>query len=185
MTGDSGQSGPVDEGGPAKKLDQVFAQFDDALRRAASKTLQHYRGAASLETSDVINDAWLRLAATDPERLAEYHSLERVAFRAVKHVVLDHLRRRRTRRSHLISLPMGPGGLQPADSKVYRRWDDVTEAIDAIAGYAPRVAEVLSLRLLGRQSFDQIADRLSVGRRTVEGDWSFGRALLRRRLSNA
>ncbi len=176
---------PMDEGGPARKLDEVFDQFDSALRRAASRTLQSYRGAASLETGDVVNDAWLRLASTDPEQLAQYHALERVAFRAVKHVVLDHLRRRRTRRSHLKSLPMGPEGLQPADPGVTRRWDDVTEAIDAIAGYAPRVAQVLSLRLLGRLPLDQIAARLSVSKRTVQGDWAFGRALLARRLRTA
>jgi RNA polymerase sigma factor (TIGR02999 family) len=177
------QEQPTDNEDAGKRLNSVFLQFEAVLRKAASRTLQQYQGAASLETGDVINDAWLRLASVDPERLAEYRSLERVAMRTVRNVVLDHLRRRRTRQSHARSVSMGPDGMQPeAQGPMQRRLEDVTEAIEAIAVYAPRVAKVLSLRLLGRLSFDAIAQRLSASERTIEGDWAFGRALLTRRL---
>lgn len=180
------QEDPFDAGGPARQLDRVFDQFDAALRKAASRTLQQYAGAASLETGDVLHEAWLKLASRDEAQLAEYRSLELVAMRTVQNVVLDHLRRRRSRTSHLASRPMGPGTPQYADpAKGDEHRADVSEAIEGVAGYAPRVADVLRLRLLGRLSFDAIAQRLSASVRTVEGDWSFGRALLARRLGRS
>ena len=60
--------------------------------------------------------------------------------------------------------------------------EGLIEAIARLEQLAPRPAEVLWLRYVSGLSIDQVAEVLDLSRRSVQKDWSFARAWLRREL---
>ena len=55
-------------------------------------------------------------------------------------------------------------------------------ALERLARFDARAAEVVELRFFGRRSHDEIAELLRVSKRTVEREWTAARAWLRREL---
>jgi RNA polymerase sigma-70 factor (ECF subfamily) len=96
---------------------------------------------------------------------------------------VDHARHRRR-------LKRG-GGLRPLQLLVDPPQAESSEPIDileldaameALARVSPRQAEVVTLKVYGGVTTETIAELLGVSARTVEGDWTFARAWLRREI---
>jgi RNA polymerase sigma-70 factor (ECF subfamily) len=103
----------------------------------------------------------------------------------MRQVLVDHARRRRAgkREGTRARLP-----LDEALAYFEERHLDVTavhEALDRLAQAHPRQAQVVDLRVFGGWSVPEVAELLGVSGTTVEGDWRFARAWLRRQLGGA
>jgi RNA polymerase sigma-70 factor (ECF subfamily) len=57
------------------------------------------------------------------------------------------------------------------------------EALEALEALEARQARVVELRFFGGLTVEEVAEALGVSRATVENDWTFAKAWLRRRLS--
>ena len=60
----------------------------------------------------------------------------------------------------------------------------MSDALDALAKLHPRMARVVELRFFGGMTIEQAAEALDVATSTIEADWSFARAWLKRELAS-
>jgi RNA polymerase sigma factor (TIGR02999 family) len=107
-----------------------------------------------------------------------------VAARLMRHILVDHARelRRGKRGGGAHMLPLDEGLVfSPAKSAALVALDD---ALNELAGFDPRKAQIVELRYFGGLSVEETAQALGVHPNTVIRDWSLARAWLKRELSH-
>jgi RNA polymerase sigma factor (TIGR02999 family) len=169
--------------GSADAHDRLVRAIYGELRRVARGLMHHERVDHTLQPSALVHEALLRLL--DGDALADVPNrgyLFAAAARAMRQVLVDHARRRRARKRE------GMRARQPLDEAIAyleeQRLDIIAvhEAVDRLAQGHPRQAQVVDLRFFGGLSVPEVAELLEVSVTTVEGDWRFARAWLRRQL---
>jgi RNA polymerase sigma factor (TIGR02999 family) len=165
------------EGAPPP-LDALLPALYDELRAMARGRLRHERADLTLSPTELVHEAYLRLAdatrITDRGRAYFFAA----AARAMRRIVVEHARRRgRIKRGggrvaitldEELALPVG------AEVEVL----DLDEALDRLADINPRAARVVECRFYGGLGVEETAVALDVTPRTVNRDWAFARAWL-------
>jgi RNA polymerase sigma factor (TIGR02999 family) len=174
--------GEVRAGRPDAQARLVRAIYDE-LRRMASRLMRRERPDHTLQASALVNEALLRLLSG--EALADAPDrryLFGAAAQAMRQVLVDHARRRRT------SKRPGNRARVPLDT-VLAAFDErgldviaLHEALEGLAQAHPRQAQVVELRFFGGLSVPEVVEALGVSDTTVETDWRFARAWLRGQL---
>lgn len=152
----------------------------DELRRLA----HHYmkRAGHSLQTTALVNEAYLRLVGYTRMRWQNRAHFLAVAAQAMRRILVDRARRhnaKRGARAEHVSLD--------ADAVMYPdRADDfvsLDEALTALAERAPRKAQVVELRFFGGLSVEETAEVLRVSSITIMREWKTAKAWLYRELT--
>ncbi len=168
--------------GEAAALDRFVPAVDQELRRIARRYLEKERPDDSLQTTALVNEAYLRLI--DVKRV-DWH--DRAHFFAVsaqimRRILVDHARaRRRAKRG---------GGLRPisldeALAISTERTSDliaIDGALSALSKVDARKAQVVELRFFGGLSVEETAGVLKVSQETVMRDWRLAKVWLMREL---
>jgi RNA polymerase sigma-70 factor (ECF subfamily) len=153
------------------------------LRRLAHRYVRGERPDASVNTTALVNEAYLKLV--DCSRV-QWH--DRVHFFAMsaqimRRILVDLARARR-------SAKRGAGAPKidfDVALEVYQaRGRDLValdDALNALAAVDARKARVIELRFFGGLSVEETAEALGVSQDTVLRDWRLARAWLRRELS--
>jgi RNA polymerase sigma-70 factor (ECF subfamily) len=169
-----------DEGARNDLIDRVYGE----LRRVADGLMRRERPGHTLSPTAVVHEAVIKMLAESALDGAKDRSyLFASAARAMREVLIDHARRRRTARRG--------GGQQrvPLDAVVDYFQDQgvdlvaVHEALDRLAERNGRQAQVVTLRYFGGLTVPEIAEALGVSLGTVERDWRIARAWLSNQLS--
>lgn len=154
----------------------LFEQLYARLKAMASRQLGRH-GAATLQTTALVHEAYLRMRKVGGLAFAEREQLFAYAARAMRHLLLDRARDRLRASDGAIAIP-----LEPDDPRLSVDGAEEAIALDAalsdLASAHPRVAKVVELRYFGGLSLEQTADVLGVARTTVDRDWRFARAWL-------
>lgn len=174
--------------GQSFSLAEAFATVYDQLRAIARGRLSNNPAAATLQATAVVNEALLRLLRRPPATITDERHLFALAAQAIRHVIIDHVRRKAAR-----------GGVQPADpdaddalaQAVDRVTDpgrvefllDLDEALTMLSDIDPELRTVVELHCYAGMSHAEIAAVLHASERTVRRRWRFAAALLRDRLS--
>lgn len=152
--------------------------FYEELRRLAHRQLAMEGGSATLHTTELVHEAYLRLA--DDRRVG---SRGRAYFfgaaaRAMRRVLVDAARRRTAakRGGGLAVVTLGDADV--AVDGYASELLDLDRALDALEREDPRLARVVELRYFGGRSVEETAADLGVSERTVKGDWALARAWL-------
>ena len=171
----------VQRGDPNAGDDLLNVVYDE-LRSLAGVRLSGRAAGHMLQPTALVHEAWLKLAGHLDSVRGRRHFLA-VAAKAMRQVLADHARaagrQKRGGGQHTISL-------QPDDAAENSNVVDLlslNDALDRLAQLDPRAVRVLELRLLGAMTIPEIAETLDVAPRTVDADWSFARAWLRRELA--
>lgn len=150
----------------------------DELKRIAHRHLRVLDANATLSTTEVVHEAFLKLArspASDWDGRAHFFAS---ASRAMRQVLVDFARRRRAAKR---------GGDRPnvtlrdGQARLEIELDEMLAldaALDRLDAVAPRLRRVVELRFFGGVPEDDIARLLGVSTRTVERDWLKARLLL-------
>jgi len=172
------------EGGPGKggpSLDAlVAAHYPELLAIARRERRRSAGGAATLDTGAILHEAFLRLARRREARWEDRPHFLAAASGTMRHVLVDHVRRRRAAKR---------GGARPPVTLS----DDVVGVVDArddallalddaltrLAALAPRLARVVECRYFGGLTEVETAEALGVTERTVRRDWIKARGWLR------
>ncbi len=160
-------------------IDDVYRE----LQKIASIHLRRSVVAASMQTTQLVHEAWMRLQ--DRGWNSKTHFLA-VASRAMRHVLIDAVRARRAgkRQGDRERVDWEPGmdfrSLKlsvPVESLL-----DLDAALDELARKDERKARVVEMRFFGGMEFSEVAATLEVSLATVKRDWDFARAWLYARL---
>ena len=164
--------------------DDFYTGFGQTLHRLASKLLRDERPSHTLQTTALVNEAWLKMRSLPTEGISEDDRVG-VAARAMRQVLVDSARARnalkRGGEGQSVTLyDEVVAGLPTPDDRL-----DLSAALEALERAHPRPAEVVVLRGIASYTVDETAEFLNVSPRTVKGDWQFGMAFLRRHLDSA
>ena len=137
----------------------------------------------SLQTSALVNEAYLRLVDAHSMRWQNRTHFFAISAQIMRRILVDFARARQT-------LKRGGGALQvtldeglvvsPESGADLLALD---EALEKLAALNPRQSRVVELRYFGGLNEEEAAEALNISTRTVRHDWSLARAWLYRELS--
>jgi RNA polymerase sigma factor (TIGR02999 family) len=163
-------------------LDAVFSLAYEELRRLAA-SVRRNDVAATMSPTTLVNEAWLKLAATPAVADTSPLHFKRIAARAMRQVLVDVARR------HDAGKRGGPDAIAVTfDEGSYAATgsDDLLAldaALDDLARLNPRQAQMVESRFFGGFDVAETAELLGVSEATVLRDWRAARAWLAVELS--
>lgn len=169
------------EGEPGA-LDGLLPLIYDELRAAARRTLARERAGHTLQATDLVHEAWFKLARAAPVSWQGKAHFLAVAARAMRQVLVDHARRRQAdkRGGDAVHVSLGKVGatevLPPEDLLAL---DTALTRLDALE---PRLRAVVEYRFFGGLTEREIAEVLGVTERTIQRDWVKARAWLHKEI---
>jgi RNA polymerase sigma factor (TIGR02999 family) len=170
-----------DAAGDRGALDHLFSITYEELRRLAA-TVRRDDPGATLTPTALVNEAWLKLAATPGVAGTTRVHFKRIAARAMRQVLIEAARRRKAEKR---------GGGAPvvtfdeqleAPANSAAELLSLNEALNALARLNPRQAIVVESRFFGGLDMAETAELLAVSEATVLRDWRAARAWLAREL---
>jgi RNA polymerase sigma factor (TIGR02999 family) len=167
--------------GEQNALDKLTPIVYDELRRLAAHYMRGERSGHSLQTTALVNEAYLRLVDYKHMRWQNRAHFFAVSAQLMRRILVDHARRHNLKRG---------GGIQHVSLEetavIAGRDEDLValdDALQALARIDPRKVQVVELRFFGGLSVQETAEVLKVSEVTVMRDWSTARAWLYREIS--
>jgi RNA polymerase sigma factor (TIGR02999 family) len=153
------------------------------LRRLAESQMRHQPSTHTLQATALVHEAFVRLAVEDGW-VDQDHFLAAAA-RTIRHVLIDHERRRRAQKrdrpGQRVPLEsVDDAGKEPANSIDLLALD---ESLERLRERNERQARLVELRFFGGLAMEDAARILGVSDRTVFNDWSIAKAFLHSRLA--
>lgn len=154
------------------------------LRRLAHQHLNKERDGHSLQTTDLVHEAYLRLIDQKRARWQNRSHFFGVAAQLMRRILVDHARRHRRakRGGGAPVVPLEEAAVVSSQSDVDLIALD--EALSRLAEIDPRKARIVELRFFGGLEVSETAVLLSVSEITVMRDWRLAKTWLHRELSN-
>jgi RNA polymerase sigma factor (TIGR02999 family) len=168
--------------GDADAGEQLMRWTYQDLRRLAAAQLRGERPGHTLQATALVHELYLRLFSGDAPSFEDRAHFLATAARQLRHLVIDHARRRNARKRggpnaradvDVLGLPA-----VPLDERVLA----LDEALGALAALEPRAASVVELRFFGGLEETEIASALGISVATVKRDWTWARSWLKVRL---
>src|SRR5262245_21521950 len=168
--------------GDQEALDQLTPLVYKELHRLAKGYLNQERPGHILQTSALINEAYLRLIDWKQAQWRNRAHFFGVAAQLMRRILVDFARARRQDKR---GGAMRQVSLDEADAVAVGRAAEfiaLDEALDRLAAIDPRRSWMVELRFFGGLSEEETAEALKVSPRTVRREWSLARAWLHREL---
>jgi RNA polymerase sigma factor (TIGR02999 family) len=170
-------------GGERAALDELIPLVYDELRRLAHLYTGRESPGHTLQTSALVNEAYLRLADQTNPRWQNRAHFFAVCAQLMRQILVDHARRRRSRKRgggvQLVSLDEGMIVSEERAADVVA----LDEALARLDELDPRQSRIVVLRFFGGLSIEETAEVLGVSPGTVMRDWTLAKAWLRREIS--
>src|SRR5208283_1074737 len=168
--------------GDRAALDRLTPIVYDELHRLAQRYMKHERPGHSLQTTALVNEAYMRLVDYKGMQWQNRAHFFAVSAQLMRRILVEHARRHNLKRGggvQHVSLEETAimGGEESADLVA------LDEAMDALAGLDPRKVQVVEMRFFGGLSVEETAEVLKVSSVTVMRDWNTAKAWLYRELT--
>jgi RNA polymerase sigma-70 factor (ECF subfamily) len=168
--------------GDTSALERLTPIVYDELHRLARRYMRGERPGHSLQTTALVNEAYMRLVGYERMLWQNRAHFFAVSAQLMRRILVEHARRHNQKRGggvpH-VSLEEAAlvGGNRAADLVA------LDDAMHALAQLDPRKAQVVEMRFFGGLNVDETADALKVSPATVMRDWSTAKAWLYRELA--
>jgi len=164
--------------GDESALDKLTPLVYDELRSLAHRYMRREREGHTLQTTALVNEAYLRLVDQKDARWQNRTHFFAVAARVMRHILVDHARQhsrdKRGGGAQVVSLDEA-ATMSPERARELLALD---EALDELAKTDKRKCEVVELRYFGGLSIDETAEILQITPITVSRDWRWAKAWL-------
>lgn len=165
---------PID----SDETDRLFAEAYAELKRLASSRLRAAGGYATLSTTELVHEAYLKIAGGQDWE-SRGHLLG-VACHAMRQVLVDFARRRNAakRGGNPAFVTLDEARSDPHLERELERMLELDRALDQLDTVNERLRRVVELRFFGGVPGHDVARALGVSERTVERDWLKARLFL-------
>jgi len=168
--------------GDAAAPDQLLPLVYKELHKLAKRYMAQQSPDHTLQTTALINEAYLKLAAGAPANWENRAHFYGVAAKAMRQVLVDYARHRQTaKRGGEINMVTLDENLAISGG-IGAEMVALDEALNALVKLDPRKGQVVELRYFGGLSVDEIAGTLKVSPETVARDWQFAKTYLQREM---
>lgn len=188
MKGDTAQITKLLEdwsNGDKNAFDELMSLVHQELRRRASASLKNERSGHTLQTTALINEAYINLvdkADIDWDSRSHFYA---IASKAMRRILVDYARarKRKKRGGKYENLPLNEAKLVSSGDKSI---DLVLldEALLRLAVFDERQAKIVEFRYFCGMTFDEVAEILDVSNATVRRDWRTAKAWLYKQIAN-
>jgi len=168
--------------GDERALDRLTPLVYSELRQQAARYLRRERRNHSLQTTALINEAYLRLIDARNVHWQNRAHFFAIAGKLMRRILVDYARRRDAEKR-------GPSQIRLTLSDVVAVVNEtdvdvlaIDEALDRLAVIDPQQARIVELRFFSGLSVEETAAALGISPKTVKRDWSVARAWLRREI---
>jgi RNA polymerase sigma factor (TIGR02999 family) len=166
-------------------LDQLMPLVYRELRRLASSYLRKERSDHTLQTTALVNEAYLRLVDYSNLRWQDRAQFFALAAQLMRHILIDHAR------SYQYAKRGGGAKKVSLDEAAIlsdERAADLISLDDALTNLAavdPRKSQVVELRFFGGLSIEETAEVMKLSSMTVQREWRWAKAYLLREISGS
>jgi RNA polymerase sigma factor (TIGR02999 family) len=172
------------QAGDRAALEHLEPVVHAELRRLAARSLRAERAGHSLQPTELVHEAFLRLFGSGLE-LADRRHFFALASRTMRRVLVDHARaRRRLKRGSGEAFATLDEALAPSEERP-EALIQLDEALERLTALDARQAEVVELHYFGGLTYDEAAAVVGVSPATVKRELRSARAWLKRELLGA
>lgn len=174
---------PDNSGTDPSAVDRILPAVYEALRQLAHRRLLSERRGQTLQTTELVHEAYLRLQSGGGAPWNSDAHFYCAAAEAMRRILIERARRRQRLRHGGGLVRMS---LEDHDVAVDVDHDAIlaiSSALDELEKHDRRVADVVRLRFFVGFSVEETAEKLGVSPATVKLDWSFARAWLQRAIA--
>lgn len=164
--------------GRKSALDELLPLVYGELRLLARSHLRRERPDHTLQTTALVNEAYMRLLGGHELPWSDRAHFFRAAAEAMRRILIEHARARNR-------IKRGGGRIRVSLSRLNlgneEELDEILaldEAIGRLEEQDPRAADVVRLRFFAGLSVQETAKALEMSERTVKREWAFARAWL-------
>ena len=170
--------------GDRAALDELVPLVHAELRRIARNYMRGERRGHTLQTTALINEAYVRLVDQKHVQWQNRAHFLAIASQLMRRILVDYARRRQyqKRGGGIVQVT-----LSDAAEVTDKRSPDLValdEALVSLAEIDPRRSRVVELRFFGGLSIEETAEVLKVSTTTVERDWTIAKAWLHKEVNS-
>jgi RNA polymerase sigma-70 factor (ECF subfamily) len=163
-------------------LDQLMPLVYGELHRMASRHMSAQSPAHTLQTTALINEAYLRLAGDAGRDWENRDHFFRIAARAMRQVLVDHARRETASKRGGEKRNLTLDEALIVSNERLASIVALDDALTDLGKLSPRQSEVVELKYFGGLSIEEMAKLLRISPETVMRDWRAARAWLHTQL---
>ena len=170
--------------GDKEALDKLMPLVYDELRRLARQHMRRERAGHTLQTTALVNEAYMRLV---DQRRAQWQNRAQffgIAARLMRRILVDHARSRHRQKregdAHKISLDEAATVSQAQSTDLLA----LHEALKKLETLNERMGRIVELRFFAGLSIEETAEVMKVSPGTVMKDWTFAKAFMHEAISN-
>jgi RNA polymerase sigma-70 factor (ECF subfamily) len=167
--------------GDQSALDRLTPVVYEELRHLAHHYMQRERPGHTLQTTALVNEAYMRLVDYRRMKWQDRAHFFAVAAQVMRRILVDHARSQNVKRGGRVQhVALDDVAVVSSD----RTGDMVAldDAMNALARLDPRKMQIIEMRFFGGLSVEETAEVLKVSPATVRRDWSIAKFWLYREL---
>ena len=170
------------DAGDARARSELFAVLYERLHRQARREIARHSGALTLGATTLLHEVFLDMSQREDTRFPDEARFLAYAARAMRGVVIDHVRERQALKRggdfHITGLDTETAEALPWSGDLL----PINEALEELALHEPDLAQVVDLKFFCGFTFAEIAALQHVSERTVQRHWEKARLMLHRAL---
>jgi RNA polymerase sigma factor (TIGR02999 family) len=170
--------------GDQSALEKLVPLVHAELHRLARRQMTHERRDHTLQTSALVNEAYLRLIDLSRVRWQDRAHFFAMSSRLMRRILVDHARSRGSKKRTV-------GGERASFEEALVVSDEssvdliaLDDALQALEVFDPRKSQVIEMRFFGGLSIEETAEALHVSPETVKRDWRLAKLWLLRELDS-
>jgi RNA polymerase sigma factor (TIGR02999 family) len=157
----------------------------EELRRLAHHFMEGQRPDHTLQTTALVNEAYLRLADQTNPRWQNRAHFFAVAARAMRQILVSYARSQQAQKRGGGAFQVELDEVAIVSPEQSKEIVDLHEALERLATLDSRKAQVVELKYFGGLNYDEMAEVLKISRVTVRRDWEFAKIWLYTELHGA
>ncbi len=168
--------------GDEAALDRLAPLVESELHRLADSYLRRERPGHTLQTTALVNEAYMRLIDDTGVRWENRAHFYGIAAQLMRRILVDHARRRRKlkRGGDQMRVSLAEAEAVETQSADIVALDD---ALTSLSEFDERKSKIVELKFFGGLSEEAIAEVLKISLRTVQREWNLARAWLYQELA--
>ena len=166
----------------SKVIDKIYPLVYDHLRNEAHLQLRRERAGHTLQTTALVNEAYLKLVDQKKSTYQNRSHFLAIAAMAMRRILISHARKRNAeKRGGNEPAVTFTDGMAPYDARLTEMMD-LDDALQKLEQMDERQAKIVQYRFFGGMNYKEIADVMSGTEHSVRYDWRVARAWLKREL---